>query len=74
MSETTFWAAVAFVSRLMREVREKRGLAYSVYSIFMPLKQPRCVQIGLQTKKDQSDQALQLVRSTVAEFIAKRPD
>ena len=62
-----------FVSRLMREVREKRGLAYSVYSYFMPLKQPGAFQIGLQTKKDQSDQALQLVRSTVTEFIAKGP-
>ncbi len=62
-----------FVSRLMKEVREKRGLAYSVYSYFMPLKQPGAFQIGLQTKKDQADQALQLVRSTVAEFVAKGP-
>ena len=29
-----------FVSRLMNEVREKKGLAYSVYSYFMPMKQP----------------------------------
>jgi zinc protease len=57
----------------MKEVREKRGLAYSVYSYFMPLKQPGAFQIGLQTKKDQADQALQLVRSTVAEFVAKGP-
>jgi zinc protease len=62
-----------FVSRLMNEVREKRGLAYSVYSYFMPLKQPGVFQIGLQTKKEQADQALQLVRDTLAEFIAKGP-
>jgi zinc protease len=62
-----------FVSRLMAEVREKRGLAYSVYSYFMPLKQPGAFQIGLQTKKEQADEALQLVRSTLAEFIAKGP-
>jgi zinc protease len=62
-----------FVSRLMNEVREKRGMAYSVYSYFMPLKQPGAFQIGLQTKKEQADEALQLVRATLAEFIAKGP-
>lgn len=62
-----------FVSRLMNEVREKRGLAYNVYSYFMPLKQPGMFEIGLQTKKEQADEALQLVRGTLAEFIAKGP-
>lgn len=62
-----------FVSRLMNEVREKRGLAYSVYSYFMPLKQPGALQIGLQTKKEQADEALKLVRGTLAEFIARGP-
>ena len=62
-----------FVSRLMHEVREKRGLAYSVYSYFMPSKQPGPFQIGLQTKKEQADEALQLVRDTLAGYIAKGP-
>ena len=62
-----------FVSRLMEEVREKKGLAYSVYSYFMPLKQPGAFEIGLQTKKDQANEALQLVRNTLADFIAKGP-
>jgi zinc protease len=62
-----------FVSRLMNEVREKRGMAYSVYSYFMPMKQTGAFQIGLQTKKEQADEALQVVRSTLAEFIAKGP-
>jgi zinc protease len=62
-----------FVSRLMNEVREKRGLAYSVYSYFMPMQQPGAFQIGLQTKKDQADEALKLVRATLREFIAKGP-
>ncbi len=60
-----------FVSRLMNEVREKRGLAYSVYSYFMPLQQPGAFQIGLQTKKEQADEALQLVRATVNTFVEK---
>jgi zinc protease len=60
-----------FVSRLMNEVREKRGLAYSVYSYFMPMQQPGAFQIGLQTKKEQADEALQLVRATVNSFVEK---
>jgi zinc protease len=62
-----------FTSRLMNEVREKRGFAYSVYSYFMPLKQPGAFQIGLQTKKEQADEALQLVRTMLADFVAKGP-
>jgi zinc protease len=62
-----------FVSRLMNEVREKKGLAYSVYSYFVPLKQPGAFEIGLQTKKEQADEALQLARKTLREFIAKGP-
>jgi zinc protease len=62
-----------FVSRLMNEVREKRGLAYSVYSYFMPMRQPGAFQLGLQTKKEQADEALKLARDTLREFIAKGP-
>ncbi|MBI5919792.1 MAG: insulinase family protein [Nitrosomonadales bacterium] len=62
-----------FVSRLMHEVREQRGLAYSVYSYFIPMKQPGLFQIGLQTRKDQADQALLLVRSVLKDFVAHGP-
>lgn len=62
-----------FVSRLMNEVREKRGLAYSVYSYFLPMQQPGAFQIGLQTKKEQADEALKLVRSTLDKFVAEGP-
>ena len=62
-----------FVSRLMDEVREKRGLAYSVYSYFVPMQQPGAFQIGLQTKKEQANDALKLVRTTLREFIDKGP-
>ncbi len=62
-----------FVSRLMREVREKRGFAYSVYSYFMPLVQPGPFQIGLQTKKEQADEALQVARDVLGRFLAEGP-
>lgn len=62
-----------FVSRLMREVREKRGFAYSVYSYFMPLAQPGPFQIGLQTKKEQAAEALAVARDVLAKFLAEGP-
>ena len=62
-----------FVSRLTEEVREKRGLAYSVYSYFIPMQQTGAFMIGLQTKKEQADEALQLVRDTLRKFIDKGP-
>ena len=62
-----------FVSRLMQEVREKRGFAYGVYSVFLPLAQPGPFQIGLQTKKAQADAALAVVRDVLARFLAEGP-
>ncbi|MEZ0330248.1 MAG: M16 family metallopeptidase [Methylophilaceae bacterium] len=60
-----------FVSRLTEEVREKRGLVYSVYSYFMPMAELGPFQIGLQTKREQSEDALKLVRETLNTFIEK---
>ena len=62
-----------FVSRLMKEVREKRGYAYSVYSHFQPLLQPGPFQIGLQTKREQASDALKVVEEVLAEFLARGP-
>lgn len=62
-----------FVSRLYDEVREKRGLAYSVYSYFMPMRQPGPFLVGLQTSKEQTDEALELVRSTIRRFVHEGP-
>ncbi len=62
-----------FVSRLVNEVREKRGLAYSVSSSFDPTKQEGPFRISLQTKKEQSDEALGVVRATLADFLREGP-
>lgn len=62
-----------FVSRLMQEVREKRGYAYSVYSYFSPMRQAGPFQIGLQTKKAQAGEALQVVRRVLDDFLAQGP-
>ena len=62
-----------FVSRLTQEIREDRGLAYSVYSYFMPFIEKGPFQIGVQTKKDQVNQAKKIIEKTVAEFIKNGP-
>ena len=62
-----------FVSRLMKEVREKRGYAYSVYSYFQPQKQLGPFQVGLQTKRGQAREALKVVEDVLAEFLARGP-
>lgn len=62
-----------FVSRLMKEVREKRGYAYSVYSYFSPRKLEGPFEIGLQTKRDQAEAALKVVEDVLTEFLAKGP-
>jgi len=62
-----------FVSRLMKEVRDKRGLAYSVQSYFHPLGQLGPFQIGMQTKKEQADEALRVTREVLATFLSQGP-
>ncbi len=62
-----------FVSRISREVREKRGLAYSSYSYFSPMAQSGPYQAGLQTRKDQTDEALKVVRDTIGSFLRDGP-
>ena len=62
-----------FVSRLTQEIRDKRGLAYSVYSYFNPQKELGPFQIGLQTKAEQADEAIALVRQTLDDFLRDGP-
>ncbi|MEN9538374.1 MAG: hypothetical protein RLZZ126_609, partial [Pseudomonadota bacterium] len=63
----------SFVSRLYSEVREKRGLSYSVYSAFQPALHAAAFQIGLQTRPDQARQAIEVVREVVDRFVADGP-
>jgi zinc protease len=62
-----------FVSRLMKEVRDKRGFAYSVYSYFAPMKEAGPFQIGLQTKREQANDALRVTREVLQRFLAEGP-
>jgi zinc protease len=62
-----------FDSRLMKEVRDKRGYAYSASSYFMPMQAAGPFQLGLQTKTAQTDAALKVARDTLRQFIADGP-
>ncbi len=61
------------VSILSDEVREKRGLSYSTYSYFAPMRQYGQFQMGLQTKTTQVDEALQVLRDTLQHYIDHGP-
>lgn len=62
-----------FVSRLTNEVREKRGLSYSVYSYFAPAMHAGAFTLGLQTRPDQADQAVQVSRDVLSRFVTEGP-
>jgi zinc protease len=62
-----------FTSRLTHEVREKRGLSYSVFSAFQPQAQTGPFFVGLQTSRENAEQALVIVRQTLIDFIENGP-
>ncbi len=62
-----------FTSRLMKEIRVKRGLSYSVYSYFMPMRQMGPFLLGLQTKVSQTDEAIKLAREELQKFQKEGP-
>ncbi|HEX5389766.1 MAG TPA: pitrilysin family protein [Burkholderiaceae bacterium] len=65
--------ASGFTSRLMDEVREKRGLTYGVYSSFSPGRHAGAFTVSLTTRPDQAEAALALSREVVARFVAEGP-
>ena len=63
----------SLVSKLFDEVREKRGLAYSASSQFAPLFRQGPFTIGLQTRNDQTNKAVEVMNATVKDFVEKGP-
>ncbi len=56
-------------SRISDEIREKRGLAYSAYSFFSPMREAGPYLMGLQTRNDQSNNAIDVMFATLQAFI-----
>lgn len=61
------------VSRISEEVREKRGLSYSAYSYFIPMRVAGPFTAGLQTRNDQADDALKVLNDTLEQFLRQGP-
>ena len=51
-----------FASKLMEEVREKRGLAYSVYTYVYPYQHASIFSGGVATRNDMMGQSLDIIR------------
>ena len=62
-----------FSSRLVQQVRDQRGLAYSVYSYFLPMHQRGPFTLGVQTRNDQAQATIALMRQVLEGFIADGP-
>ncbi|MGD9925236.1 MAG: M16 family metallopeptidase [Pseudorhodoplanes sp.] len=63
----------SFSSRLYSEVREKRGLAYSVYSYLLPLDAASLFMGGTQTRADKADEAVGLIEKEIKRLAEDGP-
>jgi zinc protease len=62
-----------FTARLTAEVREKRGLTYGISSSFAPGLHAGAFTVSLQTRPDQAQQALDIVRAELQRFVDEGP-
>jgi zinc protease len=62
-----------FTSRLTEQVREKRGLSYSVYSDFSPGLDRGAFLVALQTRPDQAAEAVKVSQEVIRQFVAEGP-
>lgn len=61
------------VSILSDEIREKRGLSYSSYSYFSPMREKGPFIMALQTKNESRDEALKVMKQVLADFVKNGP-
>lgn len=62
-----------FSSRLYKEVREKRGLAYSVSSTLVPMVHADALAGGTATRADRADETVGIIKTEAAKFAAEGP-
>ena len=60
-------------SRLWEEVREKRGLAYSVYTMVQPLRHASVFTGGVATKNEEIGQSLDVIRAELKRIATDGP-
>jgi len=62
-----------FASKLMEEVREKRGLAYSVYTYVYPYQHTSIFSGGVATRNEAMGQSLDVIRDELKKMADKGP-
>ncbi len=62
-----------FASKLMEEVREKRGLAYSVYTYVYPYQHASIFSGGVATRNDAMGQSLDVIRDELKKMADQGP-
>ncbi len=62
-----------FASRLTEEVREKRGLAYSVYSYLQPYRRTAVFAGGVATKNEEVGRSLDVIRAELRRMAEEGP-
>ena len=63
----------SFSSRLFTEVREKRGLAYSVYSYLSPYDHAGLLLGGVATRNDRAGQSVALIQDEIRRIASEGP-
>jgi zinc protease len=63
----------SFTSRLFQEVREKRGLAYSVWTSLHPLRHCPLLMGGTATKNERAAESLSVIKGEMARLMADGP-
>jgi zinc protease len=62
-----------FASKLMEEVREKRGLAYSVYTYVYPYQHASIFSGGVATRNEKMGQSLEVIRDELKKMAENGP-
>ena len=62
-----------FGSKIMSEIRVKQGLAYSAYSAFITRLGGGIFFASLQTRADQADQAVDILKNLIKTFVSQGP-
>ena len=68
------YGGAGFGSRLMEEVREKRGLTYGIYSSLSDMERVQLIRIATSTENANVPEVLALVRSVMADMAAAPPE
>ena len=62
-----------FSSRLMQEIRERRGLTYGIFSFFSPGRHAGPFAVSMSTRPEQAEEAVALIHAELRRFITEGP-